>query len=80
MTLYYRLTWCIVTAPKDSSLVHLDTSLKHLNMDWRGGTWKQIRMYTKQTVNFVGGGGGAFKKCFYIEFSQIKSASKCNCF
>ena len=58
MTLYYRLTWCIVTAPKDSSLVHLDTSLKHLNMDWRGGTWKQIRMYTKQTVNFGGVDGG----------------------
>lgn len=33
--------------------MHLDTSLKHLNMDWRGGTWKQIRMYTKSNSQLL---------------------------
>lgn len=68
MTLYYRLTWYIVTAAKDSSWMHLGTSLKHLSTDWRGGTWKQIRMYTKSNSQLWGWVEvGPFKKLFYFD-------------
>lgn len=61
--------------------MRLGTSSKHLSMDWRGGTWKQIRMYTESNSQLRGMGGsrGPFKKLFHFELPfQFRPANQQN--